>query len=291
MIGAIVGGSFQDKYGRRISLATGTVLSAVGVAICFVSNLPEDIDSRRGLFLAGKGFQGGAIGMIIATIQTYMSEILPPNLRGPLLAFIPIFTLVGQLIGAAVIHACIDLHQGYIICFGTQWPLSVVPVIMAFVIPESPTYLVRKDRFDAAFKAQKKLDHAGNDTQKTIDIIRANIEHERQQTAATYADSFKGTNLRRTLIIMFANWIPQIFGLTLLAKASYYIQLLGMPADFSVFLLMFGIIGGLLGNIAGMWTVNRFGRRNLVMWTLGLAGILWGTQGVCGFYRGTVIMW
>lgn len=251
MVGAVAGGYFQDRFGRRVSLAVGSFLSAVGVAICFVSNKPAAIDTRRGIFLAGKGFQGGAIGMVMATASTHMSEILPPNLRGPLLAFFPIFTLLGQVIGALVIYACLKHHQGYVIAFATQWPFSVLPLIMAFVVPESPTYLIRKNRpAQAIFSAQRKLDgpnFAESETETTLRQLRLHIEHEKTLARATYRDSFRrdtGRSLRRTMIIVFASLVPQLFGLTLLAKASYFIQIVGMDADLSVVILIAGIVCG-----------------------------------------------
>lgn len=104
MIGSIFGGHFQDKGGRRLALAIGSFLSAIAVAICYVADLPDDIDSRRGVFLAGKLFQGICIGILLCVVQTYMSEVLPVALRGPIIAFLPIFTLLGQLLGAIVVY-------------------------------------------------------------------------------------------------------------------------------------------------------------------------------------------
>ena len=291
MVGAIGGGFFQDRFGRRWSLALGSVLAAIGVAVCFVSNLPEDMDTRRGVFLAGKGFQGGAIGMVMATAQTHMSEILPPNLRGPLLAFFPIFTLLGQVIGALVIFACLNLRNGYIIAFATQWPFSIIPLIMAFIVPESPTYLIRKGRNADAYKAQKKLDGPNIDTDETIRLLQAHIEHEKQQAKATYQDSFRKGNLRRTLIVMFASIIPQLFGLTLLAKASYFIQIVGMQANLSVIILILGIVCGLIANIASLPILARFGRRILIMTGLTIAALFWGTMGIAGIWAGQIVVW
>ncbi|KAH0428445.1 maltose permease [Colletotrichum camelliae] len=291
MIGALVGGIFQDKFGRRPSLAVGSFLSAVGVAICFVSNLSPDINERRVIFLAGKGFQGGAIGMVMGTSSTHMSEILPPNLRGPLLAFFPIFTLLGQLIGAAVIFACLNLDNGYTICFASQWPFSVIPLLMAFIIPESPTYLIRRNQDEKAYKAQKRLDAPGMDPEKTLDAIRQNIEHERRQTNATYVDSFRGVNLRRTLIIMFANSLPNIFGLTLLSKSSYFVQVVGMKANLSVIVLILGLVCGLIANIASVWVLSKVGRRRLILSTLSVLTVVWTAMGISGCWSGPVTVW
>lgn len=77
MAGALFGGWFQDRVGRRTSLAVSSFMSALGVAIMFVSYLPGTKGPRRVLFLMGKLFQGASIGTNISTAQTYLSEILP----------------------------------------------------------------------------------------------------------------------------------------------------------------------------------------------------------------------
>lgn len=291
MIGAVIGGSFQDWVGRRSSLAVGSFLSAIGVAILFVSNKSDDIHVRRVIFLVGKAFQGGAIGMVMATTQTYMSEVLPPVLRGSILAFFSVFTLLGQLIGAGVIYACLGISDGYTICFATQWPLSVVPFVVALIMPESPTYLIRKGRLVEALKAQRRLDSLGMDSEKHVELIWRNIESEQERTRATYRDCFQGTNLRRTLIVIFANLLPNIFGLTLLAKASYFAQVVGMRANLSLMILVIGIFCGFLANLASIWILSRVGRRPLIIVTLSILSLLWLSMGISGFWSGQSTVW
>ncbi|ROT39001.1 MFS general substrate transporter [Sodiomyces alkalinus F11] len=291
MVGALLGGKFQDRFGRRASLAMGSLLCAVGVAVCFVSNLPNDIDGRRGMFLAGKGIQGGAIGTVMVTAMTYMSEILPPNLRGPVLAFFPIFTLLGQLIGALVIFASMDRPDGYVLAFASQWPFSALALVAAIIIPESPTYLVRRNHEEQALKAQRRLGCIGGDPEQTLERIRADIAHERRLANATYQDSFRKPNRRRTFIIMFANTLPQLFGLTLLSKGSYFLQVVGLSPDMSVLILIIGVVCGLIANILSILALASFGRRPLILTTLSIAAVLWASTGIAGIFRGTVAAW
>ncbi|GJN71779.1 hypothetical protein PLICBS_005847 [Purpureocillium lilacinum] len=291
IIGAVAGGWFQDWCGRRASLAVGSFLCAIGVAISFVSNLPSDINDRRGVFLAGKGFQGGAIGMVMTTTQTYISEIAPPNLRGPMLAFFPIFTLLGQLIGAAVIFGCLNLPNGYTICFATQWGFSGVPLLLSYAIPESPTYLIRKGFLEKARRAQRRLDGRDIPTEETIGAIQRNIEQERKSARATYVDCFKAANRRRTFIVMFAGLLPQMFGLTLLSKASYFAQVIGMESTLSVLVLILGIVCGLLANVCSMYVLSKVGRRILIIYSLGVLTILWGAMGIAGIWPGKISLW
>lgn len=227
----------------------------------------------------------------MTTTQTYMSEIVPPVLRGPMLAFFPIFALLGQLIGAAVIYGCLDLESGYVLCFASQWPFSAVPLLMAFLIPESPTFLVRKDRLKLACKAQERLSPNGADARAIIDTVRRNIEHEKRTTRATYIDCFLGTNRRRTLVVMFASILPQVFGLTLLAKASYFVQVVGMGSSTSVLVLILGLVCGLMANFSSVWISSRIGRRRLILTSLAVLTVLWAAMGVAGIWEGPVVVW
>src|SRR5690606_20077167 len=102
--------------------------------------------SRRGTFTAGKFVEGASIGTMLCTTQTYMSEVLPPTLRGPVLAFFPIFTLLGQLLGAVAVFASLS-YAGDIsfrVPFASQWPFSAVTVILSWALPESPVWLLRR---------------------------------------------------------------------------------------------------------------------------------------------------
>ena len=280
MLGSLVGGWLQDKIGRRRALAVCSFLSAIGVAIMFISYLPSGITGRRGAFLMGKFFQGGAIGAVMAACQTYMSEILPPVLRGSGMAFFPAFTLLGQLSGALVIYGSLNRNKGYAVAFGSQWPFSCVPILVAFLIPESPTWHVRKRNMDKAYKAQARLDPPGTDTKAVVDKILVNIEHEELTNGATFMECFHKRNIRRTFIVMFANSLSAFFGLQLLAKASYFLQLINMKPGTSIIFLILGIVLGLIGNVVSIWVMARVGRRPLVITTLLIAAALWASMGI-----------
>lgn len=296
MIGSITGGHLQDCRGRRASLAVGSTLSAFAVALCYVSDLPEAIDSRRGVFLTGKLLQGFATGMLLCTTQTYMSEVLPTILRGPVIAFFPIFTLLGQLIGAVVVHSRMKSSsaESYHICFASQWALSAASLGFAIFLPESPAWLVRRNRRDKAFRSQKRLNIVEIDTQAIIEERRvSNVAREKTHDSnwTGYLDCFRGTHRRRTFIVAFASSLPQLFGLSLLSNASYFLEMVGMDASNSTVFLIVGIALGLISNIVSLWALNTFGRRILTLVTLGITTILWLAMGIAGCFFGTVMIW
>ncbi|KXG48549.1 Major facilitator superfamily domain, general substrate transporter [Penicillium griseofulvum] len=294
MFGSIIGGYYQDRRGRRMTLAIGSFLSSIAVAICYISDLPDEMDTRRGVFFAGKLFQGICIGILLCVTQTYMSEVLPVVLRGPVIAFYPIFTLLGQLVGSIVVYTSLK-HTGaesYRICFASQWPFSAIPFVLAAFLPESPTWLLRRGRTAEALKAQKKLNTSHINSLAVIEELQASIAAEDEERAThKYADCFRGPNMRRTLIVAFANIIPQMFGLQLLANSSYFMQIVGMGSANSLIFLILGIGLGLIANVVSLWALNAFGRRFLILLTLIIVMVMWFAVGIAGIFTGVVTIW
>lgn len=79
MFGAWSIGHISDWYGRRLSFFTAGVISMAGVAVLYISATPA-------VFLGGKLINAFAMGIALATGQSYVSEISPVRLRGILLS-------------------------------------------------------------------------------------------------------------------------------------------------------------------------------------------------------------
>ena len=212
------------------------------------------------------------------------------------MAFFPVFILLGQLIGAVVVFNSLDFpgKRPYTTPMIAMWPFSVVPLVVAGLVPESPTYLLRKKKLESAYKAQQRLDTSRTNTQSNIDNLIFALQREEElvkHDRATYRDCFRDTNLRRTLIVMFVNTLPQLFGLSLLGDASYFIQVVGMGAHNALLFLQLGIGLGLLSNLISMYVVTRIGRRPLGMISLTVNIALWLGMGVAGCFDGVVTIW
>lgn len=288
MIGAVVAGWLGDKIGRKKMIGGSTALSASAVAICYVSDLSSNIDTRRGIFFVAKFFQGICIGALGSTTQTYMSETVPSQLRGTLLAVFPIFVLIGQVIGSVVIQIQIPVpgRQSYRVAFASQWAFGVVPLFLAFFLPESPAWLVRRCKVDEAKRAHLRLEGSQTDPFALASFARlqATISREKIERPGLreYLACFKGSDGRRTFIVIFANMIPELFGMTLLGNASYFLQTIGVSHSTSNLYFIIGIVLSLFGNLISMWSLSRFGRRTLIIPTLAIVTVLWGTMGIAG---------
>ncbi|KAK2741185.1 hypothetical protein FQN55_008448 [Onygenales sp. PD_40] len=296
--GAAAAGWVSDRFGRRFSLALGALISAIGIAVCFASAYSAHMETRRGIFLLGKLVEGLAAGQVVCTVQIYMSEIVTRSLRGSSQALLPVMTMLGQLVGALVVFAClgVDGKLGYLIAVASQWAFSVILFGISVAIPESPPHLIRVGKLDAARKAQRRLHRKEVDTDKMVERLAETLEQEREDqkrmgSGVRFIDCFRGPDLRRTLIVLVCHMMPQNFGLGLLSNASYFAQTVGIAPFLSVLLLEIGIAVGLVANIISVWTMSVARRRPLMMWTLGISGTAWGVMGIAGCFQSPVTKW
>ncbi|KAI7769623.1 hypothetical protein LZL87_003113 [Fusarium oxysporum] len=243
MAGAASNGFLQDRFGRKIMFGVGGLISAVGTAVTFVSGNPETVEQRRGVLLVGKFFIGLAMGISMSTCQTYVSEISPPKLRTILLGFYPFMITVGQMIAITVVfkEVATMTHWAFKIPFASQWAFSAYSVIAALVVPESPVYLASKNKIDQARRALETLG-CGNIDER-ISIIQATIQQEQRMNTEqpSFAECFKGTNLRRTRIVALLNTLQQFMGITLVSNSTYFFIMAGMTPTFSLTLNQIGV--------------------------------------------------
>lgn len=85
--------------------------------------------------------------------------------------------------------------------------------------------------------------------------------------------------------------VPSLFGVPLLASASYFMQVVGMASSLSIIVLILGIVLGLIANGVGIWLMSRFGRRPLMLSTLAVTTVIWLSMGIAGCWSGKVVIW
>jgi MFS family permease len=324
MLGSITAGRIGDILGRRKMLLGSTVFSAFANTICFISDRAETFNGRRGVFFLGKTVQGIAIGAINSTVQTYMSETVPTKLRGSILAFFPIFQLVGQILGAVVVQTQIDneSRSAYRLCFILMWPFCFLPAVLSLILPESPVWLIRKGRIEAALRcherllgpfrrslirrkvAVEKLEAARPQLARDFDRLQATLKSEAEavkdhagqqvdvEDAVGYKAAFNKQNIRRTLIVVFASMLPELFGGHLVGNAGYFLQQVGVDPSTANMFFIIGIALALVSNIGSFYTTSRFGRRTLTWPSLSIITIMWLLIGIIGSTPSeTLIKW
>ncbi|KZO98721.1 maltose permease [Calocera viscosa TUFC12733] len=262
MIGSISVGYMSDRYGNKISFAVCSCISVAGIFIQFFS--PPGHDD---MFLAGKAVNGFAIGMYMSGASNYIVEVSPVALRGVTTSALNFWIVIGQFLGMVMIQIAgirTDAYS-YRIVFGVEWVFPLIMLAGLPFLPESPLWLVRRERFDDAIKALKRLSGPAADTGARMRRIQETIVLEQNNAMkATYAELFRGVDRKRTIIACMAFVGQQLVGVTfVLGFSTYFFELAGFSPS-NAFALGVGIMGlAIIGNLFAAWTVNGLGRRFL----------------------------
>jgi len=112
-----------------------------------------------------------------------------------------------------------------------QWVWPVVLLIGLPFAPESPYWLVRKNRKDDARKALEKLSsskHRPDIDSVLVMIEQTDLLEQELESTTTYMDCFKGANLPRTEISIMVYLIQVIGGNPLIGYANFFFEQAGL---------------------------------------------------------------
>jgi SP family general alpha glucoside:H+ symporter-like MFS transporter len=212
---------------------------------------------------------------IFATIgPAYSSELLPLALRSYLTAYVNMCFAIGQFIGAGVLQSLLSRNDqwSYRIPYAVQWVWPAPLFIMALFMPESPWWLVRNGRYDAAEKTIRRLTagpEKDNARQMVAMMIHTdNIERE-IESGSSYWDCFKGSHRRRTEIacVTFAGQV--LAGSQFAYSGTYFFEQAGISPTDAYKLGLGGTAIAFVGTILSWFLMKHVGRRT--MWLGGMA--------------------
>ncbi|KAL3448012.1 general substrate transporter [Aspergillus insuetus] len=290
MMGATANGTLQDQFGRRLMFFVGGIIAAVGGALEFVSPDLGTLESRRGLLVGAKIILGIGMGILMSSCQTYVSEISSLRLRTILLGLFPLLVIVGQIMAVSVVFSRIKdfTNMAIKVPFASQWAFSGFAIISAFIIPESPSWLITNNKITKAEKSLKRLHGSGADVPRLIQALQSVIEQERVTSLnignARFSECFKGSNLRRTRIVALLNSLQQFIGVSLLANSTYFFIMAGMTPTKALTVNQISIGLSILTTLIGWVVIAKVGRRTAILYGFITAAILFLTMGIAGCF-------
>ncbi|KAJ4262901.1 hypothetical protein NW762_006514 [Fusarium torreyae] len=271
VVGAAVTGWAADKIGRRYTNMIFCAISIIGVGVQYASVH----DGSLPILTVGKAINGLSIGAWLIIGPLYASEVAPLKLRGWLTAMTNFIQFCGTLLFTGIMYKLGPRNDAnaYIIPFACQWVIPAIVLPTAWLCPESPVWLVRSGRRDAAIKSLDRLHGptSGIDKKAILAVIENTVEQERdyrsQASSVSYASCFSKTDRQRTLICMFIYGCQYLSGLIfVLGYQSYYYQLAGFGAQMSFLLSMLNNISMFIANILSWPLLTVVGRRPLIVW-------------------------
>lgn len=261
-LGALCSGPMSSSLGRRKSLLLGATLFIIGSVGCAVASSLEILSISR--FILGL-----AVGVASFTAPLYLSEIAPERIRGSMISLYQLMITIGIL--AAFLSDTALSGGGH-----WRWMLGIItfPAIVLFIgvltLPESPRWLMMKDRHELAARVLKLLRNSEQEAQDELAQIRESVKmKQRGWQLFRHNPNFR----RSTYMGVLLQFMQQFTGMTVI---MYYAPKIFEIAGFATTReQMWGtVIAGLtnvLATFIAIGLVDRWGRKPILK--LGFAGM------------------
>ncbi|KAK5449345.1 hypothetical protein LTS15_008887 [Exophiala xenobiotica] len=262
VLGSLSAAWFADKMGRRLTLG-------ITLAVRLVSITLESVSISNPLFFGGRFMGGFSTGAVNALCMTYIGEVTPLPLRGVLTAAAPIALILGSFSAALMVNFTGDQPSrwAYRTSFISGYAFVGVAVLFLPWMPESPWWLINHGREEGAVQALRKLGYPMDAEEQAAEMKRVLSKTKEETLGATYAECFRRSNLRRTIVSAMPLTIQTFSGVAFVSSYStYYQQLAGYSttASFHLFIAQQVVSGA--GNVCSWFLVDRIGRRPLTLW-------------------------
>ncbi|OJD38973.1 hexose carrier protein [Diplodia corticola] len=280
LLGAIVMLMYGDRLGRRKGIMIGATVMILGVVIQITAVKGSKAMAQ---FIIGRTITGVGNGMNTSTIPTYQAECSRSTNRGLLICIEGGIIAFGTMIAYWIDYGCSygnqDLSWRFPIAFQIFFGLIVVLAMIG--LPESPRWLLSKDRPDDALKviaALRGLTVDDDETKLQASIIMDGIRASGHAGGNTsYRDLLTGgktQHCRRMLIGASSQFMQQLGGCN---AVIYYFPILfedtiGETTDMSLLLGGVNMIVYSIFATTSWFLIERTGRRKL---------FLIGTVGQC----------
>ncbi|KAF9064148.1 hypothetical protein BDP27DRAFT_1334024 [Rhodocollybia butyracea] len=267
--------------GRR-----GTIF--VAAVFCTLSVIGSACSQTWEQLLVTRLLLGIGMGAKAATVPVYAAENTPASIRGGLVMSWQLWTAFGIFLGTT---ANLILFQvgpiAWRLQFGSAF-LPAVPLALGiYFCPESPRWYMKKGRYQEAYKSLKRLRNSKLQAARDLYYVHRQIEEEfAVLKGSTYfsrfIELFTIPRVRRATLASFVVMIAQqMCGINIIAFYSSTIFTEGGFTTKQALLATFGYgLVNFLFAFPAVWTIDTFGRRNLLLftfpnmaWTLLAAGM------------------
>ncbi|CAF4900159.1 unnamed protein product [Pieris macdunnoughi] len=257
LVGTVFAGYICDKFGRRTTLLTATVIAAFGSIFAALSSAAWMLYVMQGLWTF-------SLGIVWTVGNIYMAEIVDPDIRGGLTLATRFMFHFGSLL---------MIWIGEKVSYRAMNNLIIIAPLLSFAaiypIPESPYYLLKVGKEEQARKELSRLqENVGTeDIDTQFEKMKMHVTTE-MQNPSSFFKFFSNKRYRKALIITFGlmsfyilsgRAVMQGLYLTILIEGDIKLNPRKM-VDIDVGIkLGIGILSALL--------VDRVGRRILLLWS------------------------
>lgn len=287
LVGAMVSGALADRLGRKPLL----IISAF---IFLVSAYGTGAFNAFEAFLVVRFIGGIAIGIASGLSPMYIAEVAPSHIRGKLVSLNQL-TIVLGILGAQVVNfliaepmpegTTVPAADSWNVLMGWRWMFwsaafpAAMFLLFACFISESPRWLAMKERTDRAIKV---LSNIGGENYARAELAAVKEGHEKAEKQGglqmLFSRPFRMVLLLGVVIAVFQQWC----GTNVIFN---YAQEIFSNAGYDLGDMLFNIVLTGITNViftfVAIYTVDRLGRKKLMLIGAGGLAIIYAILGTC----------
>lgn len=296
IFGAIVAGVFSDRLGRKSLLLASACLFTISA---FGTGIAENFN----LFIIYRIIGGVGIGIASTLSPMYIAEIAPSKTRG-LYVSINQLTIVIGILAAQIVNLFIkepipeafsnseillswNGQSGWRWMFWAELVPAISFFILIFFIPESPRYLIKKNKTEKSSSILRKIggeNYAAQEVKSILKSFRLNSEK------INFSELFQKNNRKIILLGIVLAVFQQWCGINIIFN---YAQEIFEAAGYGINDLFLNIVItgsiNLIFTLIAMGVVDKVGRRKMMLFGSGLLSLIYSIIGL--FYYTHVLGW
>ncbi|KXJ96351.1 general substrate transporter [Microdochium bolleyi] len=257
----------SDHYGRRWAMSIGDIIMIIGAII-------QTASINMAMFLISRFVIGFGLTIAGSSAPMLTAELAHPASRTTITSMYNTLWYVGSIIAAWVTYGTFRIQNDW------SWRIpallqlipSVINLAGCWALPESPRWLIGKERYDEAKAILIKWHGNGDENSELVRLEYTEIYETIQLEMSLGKQSWKQLvnspgNRYRTFLVLCCAYFPQWSGVGLV---SYYLapvlRTIGI-VDQERITLINGIIQiwNMIVSMTGANLVNRLGRRKIFL--------------------------
>lgn len=281
LLGALTAGALADRYGRK-------PLLVFAAFIFLVSAYGTGAYDNFNLFLIARFIGGIAIGITSGLSPVYIAEISPASIRGKLVSLNQLAIVIGILAAQVVNWALVGDNPQWNLEMGWRWMFwaEVFPaaafLVLALLIPESPRWLAMNGHSE---KARNVFGRIGGEVYATQEL-QSITDMPKQQKGGGLAQLFsKRSRLVLTIGIVVAVFQQWCGTNVIFNYAQEVFQGAGYDVDNTFINIVVTGIANLIFTFVAIYTVDKLGRRTLMLIGAGGLGAIYLLLGACYYFQ------
>ncbi|KAJ4001194.1 general substrate transporter [Lentinula boryana] len=268
-VGSLIVFFWGERIGRKRMIMMGAATMIIGTAILTSSTTRAQLYVGRIVTGIGNGFNS-------SSIPVYQSETCGGAIRGALVCLNSTITIVGLVIAYWLDYG-LSFVSGPVqwrLPIGFQAVFALCLFIQVAMLPDSPRWLLAHGYEEEASKVIALLED--HDTVDHPDVIQARKEIEMSLAQESEGGPFRYRellhggpigNFRRICLCIAVNVMQQFTGSNMINYLApvVYQNTMGLSRNLSLILGGCTSITYMFASFIPLWTVDRFGRRPLLM--------------------------